>query len=321
MELCIVKNGTKISKRKNSFNIDDKEKELLLSAEKIETIIIEGEASITSGAIRLAIENEIPLVISDKYGNIIGQFFKSTGDKNGKLRKKQYCYFSNDEALKIAKGWIIEKILKQKEHLEKLLRRRKRTIESVCILKHYIEKIEKIEKNTQASRLMIMGFEGMASRKYFETISELLDNKWQFKRREHRNATEPYNIVLNYLFGILYRKLESFFLHEGFDLTAGIIHFEGDKKLPLVYDFIEKYRYLGYETVFDLFNNRMIKDDFFENVDEKIMLSSKGKYEISVCFNEILQRREIYSKNKFTIEDLIKFEIKNLKKVILEVAA
>lgn len=321
MELCIVKNGTKISKRKNSFNVDDKEKELLLSAEKIDSIILEGEALITSGAIRLAIENEIPLVISDKYGNIIGQFFKSTGDKNGKLRKKQYNYFSNDEALEIAKGWIIEKIIKQKEHLEKLLRRRRKTIESLCILKSYIEKIERIKNNNEASRLVIMGFEGMASRKYFETISELLDKKWQFKRREHRNAKEPYNIVLNYLFGILYRKLESSFLYEGFDLTTGIIHFEGDRKLPLIYDFIEKYRYLGYEAAFDLFNNRVIKEDFFEIEEEKVILSRKGKYEISLYFNEVLQKRELYSKNKFTIEDLIKFEIKNFKRNILEVVA
>ena len=67
MELCIIKNGTKISKRKKSFYVDDKEKDLLLSAEKIDSIILEGEVSITSGAIRLAIENEIPLVVRITY--------------------------------------------------------------------------------------------------------------------------------------------------------------------------------------------------------------------------------------------------------------
>nr|WP_241634531.1 CRISPR-associated endonuclease Cas1 [Fusobacterium gastrosuis] len=318
MELCIVKNGTKISKRKKSFYIDDMERELQLSAEKIDSIILEGEVSLTSGAIRLATENEIPIVICDKYGNVIGQFFSSISNRNGKLRKNQYQFFASEKGLELAKSWLIDKISKQKEHIDTLLKRRKRNLDQVSNFDIYIKKIQQIKKYNPKARMIIMGYEGMASRLYFKIISELLEEKWRFYNREHRKAKEPYNIVLNYLFGILYRKLESIFLYEGFDLTVGIIHFEGNKKLPLVYDYIEKYRYLAYDTVFDLFHKKIIKNDFFEIENESLIMSKRGKYEVSLYFNELLEKKEIYSKNKFSKEDIIKYEIKKIKKEIME---
>lgn len=317
MELYISKNGTKLSKVKGSFCVVSEEKEYILSSEKIESIILEGEYSITSGVLRLAFEKDIPIVVTDVYGHMMGQFYKSNGTKNGKLKKGQYKYFISDEGLEVAKEWIIEKILNQRIHLEKLLKRRKKSLDTLLIFNNYIRKIQEVKGNIEENRSIIMGFEGNISKVYYRAISEMLDKKWKFEKREHQKAREPYNIVLNYMFGILYRKIETLLLQEGFDTAVGILHAEGNNKLPLLYDFIEKYRILALEGTFDLFNNKMIKDEYFLG-DTLKSLSLEGKYVISTYFNNIFELGREYQGKKYRLEDIIRFEIKKLKNKILE---
>ena len=318
MELYISRNGTKISKIKECFGVRSDEKDYILSSEKIESIVLESECSITSGVIKLAFEKDIPIIVTDIYGNVMGQFYKIDGTKNGKLKKEQYKFFSSDVGIEIAKEWIIEKILNQRIHLEKLLKRRKKSLEALSIFNNHIRKIQEINGNTEENRETIMGFEGNSSKIYFRMISEMLDKKWKFTKREHQKAREPYNIVLNYMFGILYRKIETLLIQEGFDTTVGILHVEGNNKLPLLYDFIEKYRILAFEGTFDLFNNRMIKDEYFTG-DIIKSLTIDGKYTISNYFNSIFKTGREYRGKRYTIDDIIKFELKKLKNLILEV--
>ena len=318
MELYISKNGTKLSKVRESFCVVSEEKEYLLSSEKIESIILESECSVTSGVIKLAFEKDIPIVVTDIYGHMMGQFYRTTGTKNGKLKKNQYKFFTSDEGLEIAKEWVIEKILNQKIHLEKLLKRRKKSLDILLIFNNYIRKIQNISGNTEEHKNIIMGLEGNTSKVYYKAISEMLDKKWKFTKREHQKAKEPYNIVLNYMFGVLYRKIETLLLQEGFDTSIGILHAEGNNRLPLLYDFIEKYRILALEGTFDLFNNKMIKAEYFLG-DTLKTLSIEGKYIISSYFNNIFKNIKEYRGKKYKVEDIIKFEIKILKNKILEV--
>ena len=318
MELYISKNGTKLSKVRESFCVVSEEKEYLLSSEKIESIILESECSVTSGVIKLAFEKDIPIVVTDIYGHMMRQIYRKTGTKKGKLKKNQYKFFTSDEGLEIAKEWVIEKILNQKIHLEKLLKRRKKSLDILLIFNNYIRKIQNISGNTEEHKNIIMGLEGNTSKVYYKAISEMLDKKWKFTKREHQKAKEPYNIVLNYMFGILYRKIETLLLQEGFDTSIGILHAEGNNRLPLLYDFIEKYRILALEGTFDLFNNKMIKAEYFLG-DTLKTLSIEGKYIISSYFNNIFKNIKEYRGKKYKVEDIIKFEIKILKNKILEV--
>ena len=90
-----------------------------------------------------------------------------------------------------------------------------------------------------------MGIEGSISKIYYKNISQFLDEKWKFEVREHRNAKKPYNIVLNYTLGILYRLIETNIVKKGFDPALGIIHVEGEKKNSFVYDFMNYARTLA----------------------------------------------------------------------------
>ena len=319
MDLYISTEGTNISIQKNSFLVKTKEKSIILSPEKIETIILECNSSISTSAIKLAMEHNISIAISDSYGNFIGHFCKLNYSRGAKLRRKQYELFSSKKGIEMARKWLIEKIEKQKDHIEYLLKKRKKDFYEEVLFNQALKKITAIDISLENYREKIMGIEGSISKIYYKNISQLLDEKWKFEIREHRNAKKPYNIVLNYTLGILYRLIETFIVKEGFDPALGIIHVEGEKKNSFVYDFIEKYRYLALESTFNLFNENLINLDFFEyGVAKTPVLSIKGKRTISLYFKDVLKSGMKVKEKVFSIEDIMKSEIKKIKKELMD---
>lgn len=314
MELYISTLGTNISREKESFYIVNDEQKYILSANKIESITFETDSRISIGALKLALEKNIPITINDKDGRVLGQLYNINDSKSGKLRKAQYNYFQKDCGIELGKNWIIEKMNKQKEHLEILLKRRKKELKPIFILNSYIKRLKDIQGENEKIKDEIRGLEGVASKVYYSEISKILDEKWKFKVREHKKATAPYNIVLNYLYGILYKKINSIILANGFDPTIGIIHIEGNDKLPFLYDFIEKYRYLAFKSVFEILNKNMVSEEDFENN----ILSFEGRKIISKYFNEKLKESIAYKNKRYPMEKIIELELKEIKKMLLK---
>lgn len=318
MDLYISTQGTTIGRKKNTFLITSLKKSITLSPEKLDSIILESNSSISTGAIKLAMEYNIAILISDSFGNLLGHFCKLNYSKGAKLRKKQYELFASIKGIKMARKWLLEKIENQKKHIENLLKRRKKVFSDIKLFNEAILKLKSINLDLENYREKIMGVEGSISKVYYKNISELLEEKWKFNIREHRNAKMPYNIILNYILGILYRIIETAIVKEGFDPALGIIHVEGEKKNSFVYDFIEKYRYLALETTFNLFNEKMIKKDFFEYNENKILiLTVLARRTISSYFKEVLKRGEKIDGKVYSIETIIKSELKKVKKDLI----
>ena len=318
MDLYISIQGTAIGRRKNSFFITSLEKSVTLSPEKLDSIILESNSSISTNAIKLAMEYNVAIVVSDRFGNLVGHFCKLNYSKGARLRRKQYELFASIKGLEMARKWLIEKIENQKKHIELLFKRRRKDLTDIELFNDAISKLKSIKLNSVNYREKIMGIEGSISKIYYKSISELLEKKWKFSVREHRNAKMPYNIILNYTLGILYRIIETAIVKEGFDPALGIIHVEGDKKNSFVYDFIEKYRYLALETTFELFNENLIKKDFFEYCEDKIpVLTILARRTISSYFKEILKRGEKINGKIYSIETIIKSELKKVKKDLI----
>ena len=344
MDLYISTQGTAIARKKNTFLITSLEKSVILSPEKLDSIILESNSSISTGAIKLAMEYNIAILISDSFGNLLGHFCKLNYSKGARLRRKQYELFDirgvnpaqqfiklgarlrrkqyelfdSIKGIEMARKWLIEKIENQKKHIEILFKRRKKDLLDIRLFNEAILKLKSVKLNLENYREKIMGIEGNISKIYYKDISELLEKKWKFNVREHRNAKMPYNIILNYILGILYRIIETTIVKEGFDPALGIIHVEGEKKNSFVYDFIEKYRYLALETTFNLFNEKLIEKDFFEYQENKIpILTIPARRTISSYFKEVLKRGEKIDGKIYSIETIIKSELKKVKKELI----
>ena len=106
MDLYISTQGAAIGRKRNSFLISTLEKNITLSPEKLDSIILESNSSISTGAIKLAIDYNITIMISDRFGNLLGHFSKLNYSKAARLRKKQYELFVSKKGIE----YILEPI-------------------------------------------------------------------------------------------------------------------------------------------------------------------------------------------------------------------
>jgi len=93
-----------------------------------------------------------------------------------------------------------------------------------------------------AMRQAIMNIEGRAAVAYWEGVGTILADWLEFRGRITRGAEDPFNMMLNYGYGILYSEVWSAVNTAGLDPFAGFLHTDRPGRPSLVLDVIEEFR-------------------------------------------------------------------------------
>ncbi len=222
----------------------------------MDSILITTSATITTDAIKFAVENNIDIVFLDNFGDPYGRIWHSKLGSTTYIRRRQLEISEEPEGFRLAKGWIEQKIDSQILFLKDLKKNRP---EQKDELDDYISGMEdmkaqlEVEGTLDEMRGKIMGLEGMASRHYFEALSYLLPDKWKFNGRSRNPAKDEFNCLLNYGYGVLYSRVEKACIIAGLDPYVGFNHTDDYNKKSFVFDLIEMYRIHIDRTVFNLF--------------------------------------------------------------------
>lgn len=320
MDLFIEKTGTKISYEKGYFILENKnEKTRQISFDNIDNILINQGCTLTTNFIKNAILKDISIYFIDEYGDIYGSINSLNYNINPEIKIAQLKIVKTSFGKALGRKWIIEKITNQKLHLKKIYSRRAMMNDFFELEKDFdflIESIKKIDLNSEQYSNIIMGYEGRSSVLYYEKIKHFLPTSWQFEKRETQGASEPYNIVLNYIFGVLYSKIEKALILVGLDIQIGIIHSLGKNKKSLVYDFIEPFRILGWEIAFVLFSKKMLNKNDFDLKERKINPNGKKVIiqELYSRLNNIVE----YEGKKIRYEEIIRKKADLLVKELMK---
>jgi CRISP-associated protein Cas1 len=125
------------------------------------------------------------------------------------------------------------------------------------------------------------GQEGTASRAYFQWMAKMLDPALDFRGRQGYPAYDPFNAVLNYLYGMLYTTVHLALLKSGLDPYMAVLHADQYGAKPtLSYDLIEPFRPWADAVALDLAKNgQLLSPDFFQPDDQNrgLWLASAGK--------------------------------------------
>ena len=134
----------------------------------------------------------------------------------------------------------------------------------------------------------LRGWEGQASRIYFETINLFLPEEYQFQNRSQNPAMDIVNALLNYGYGMLYGKVEGALIKAGIDPYVGVFHRDDYNRPVLVYDVIELYRVWVDYVVFTLVSQNSITDEFYsvrsdgsywlEGLGRRVLIQSVNDY-------------------------------------------
>lgn len=144
----------------------------------------------------------------------------------------------------------------------------------------------------------LRGWEGAASKIYFDTLCNFLPEDYRFNGRSHP-ATDVFNALLNYAYGILYGKIEGTLIKAGIDPYIGVFHREDYNRPVLVFDIIELYRVWADFVVVNLCMQKAI-------IPECYSVQPNGTYWL-----EPLGRRMVIQGMSDYLEDLITIKGQN----------
>ncbi|MBF0378417.1 MAG: CRISPR-associated endonuclease Cas1 [Desulfamplus sp.] len=284
MQIIINTPGTMLKQKDECFRLQNEDKILDIAASHVESIVLSNKAMLTTQSIILALENNIDIIFLDGYGDPAGRVWFSKMGSTALIRRKQLeaseCTIGTNLVLMLVK----QKLTNQMEFLKKLKYSRPAkhelfdsSIETIQNLINSLDSSDYINSNINELRNQLLGIEGSASRAYFQCISKVMPEKYQFDGRSRRPAKDPFNAVLNYCYGVLYSRVEKACILAGLDPFVGFMHTDNYNKKSLVFDLIEPFRIFAEQISVYLFTGKKARDEFFDVQTNSTSLNQKGK--------------------------------------------
>jgi CRISPR-associated protein Cas1 len=163
-----------------------------------------------------------------------------------------------------------------------------------------------------------MAYEGNSSKHYYSTLAYLIPQEFKFEGRSRRPAKDEFNAMLNYAFGVLYGKVEKALIVAGLDPYIGILHTDNYNKKSLVFDIIEKYRFIATKTVFSLFSTKKVNKNYFDKITKGLKLNKDGKQVLLKNLTEKFEKRKRYNGRMLTNLQIIQHEAHELANRLIE---
>lgn len=298
MELIINTFGTSLSRDNEAFQIVHNDGKQRVPAQGIKSIQISRGAQITSDAVLLAIENEIEVLFMDKTGNPIGRIWSPKYGSISTIRKGQLAFSFSKEAVQ----WIREVVRQKIENQQALLIMMKvqdeptqrKVQRAIRRLEDYRTKISQLDGEIVSDiAANLRGWEGVASNIYFEALNLFIPEQYRFAKRSQHPAMDVVNSLLNYVYGLLYARIEGILIRSGIDPYVGIFHRDDYNRPVLVYDIIELYRVWVDYVVVSLVSQEIITDEYYsvredgsywlEGLGRRVLIQSFNDY-----FNEVI---------------------------------
>ncbi len=248
MQLVLDTNGLVMKQRKRCFQVIGKERQRLISPERVTSIAVTAECLLSSAAIRLAVEHGIPIFFFGPTGDVEAKLWSAHFVGLASLRRAQALWLESHDWLPWAAGLAEKKTARQAGHLQELLEIHESPGE---IVPHIIFLEQQQADLAQAGarlpdparlRQHLMGLEGSAAKGYWAALAASTPEPWRFEGRSRRPAQDPFNAALNYLYGMLYPVVEGAVFAAGLDPYMGVLHAEEYDRPALTFDLIEPFR-------------------------------------------------------------------------------
>lgn len=294
MDLILNTYGTTLTKDTENFVVVHKDGKQRIHPGTLRSIAISKGAQITSDAALLAIENEIDVLFVDNVGKPQGRIWSNKYGSISTIRKNQVNFTFSKHAVR----WIADLIAQKLENQQALLLSltppnnvaQQKMDTAIRKIEDYRNKVLSIQGEVVPEIApSLRGWEGAASKIYFQCIALFLPNTLSFTTRSQHPATDLFNCLLNYGYGILYGKVESALIKAGIDPYVGIMHRDDYNRPVLVFDVIELFRVWVDFVVLSLARQDVINEDGYSvKEDGSYWLEALGKRILIQSFNDYL---------------------------------
>ncbi len=294
MHLVLNSFGASIGKENGLFAVSTAAGKQLIAPKDVNTITISKGARISSDAVLLAIEQEIDVMFVNNMGQPMGRVWSVKYGSVSDIRRRQLEFFYSPRSVEWVKELVAEKINNQVAMLLSLQAGqtdplKRKLASAINSMEDHKGKVRRAEgESVPDIAPSLRGWEGAASRRYFESINSCLPEKYRFDERSKHPATDMFNAMLNYGYGMLYGKVEGALIKAGIDPYVGIFHRDNYNRPVLVFDVIEKYRVWVDYVVVQLCMQDAMSTECFRQEGEAMLLDGLGKRIVIQSVNDYL---------------------------------
>lgn len=267
----IFSNGRIKRKDNTIYFLDCKENKKALPVEEAERIHLFGEIDLNTKLLNYISQYGVILNFYNYYGFYTGSFYPRKKRVSGLLLVKQGEHYSDyDKRLYMAKTFIysayhhiLRNLRSYRPYTEELIQRIERE-------KNNIDKADTIES--------LMGAEGRIRMTYYEGFNYALNNGFYIERREKRPPTDPVNALISFGNSLMYTTILGQMYHTQLDPTISYLHEPSSRRFSLTLDVSEIFKPLIIDPlIFYTVNNRIIKDEDFDQFEGVCFLNENGK--------------------------------------------
>lgn len=273
--LYVIENGVKIGIDGGRIILKDAEENEIMSVPKntIKGISVFGQSQITTQCLKFCMYNNVHVSYFSQSGRYIGHVLGT--DLCNVRRLKQQVFLSEDKCFSQA---MAIKIIKAKIRNQLVVANRYLHSDGIgdsrlpFVMKYYRKKLENVESITE-----IRGYEGMAAREYFKTLSGLVGPEFSFNGRTRRPARDPFNAMLNMGYSLMTKEIEGELENRGIVPYIGFLHEDHEHHPALASDMAEEWRAVIVDSlVMGMIRGHEISLADFEYNNDVCLFTKKG---------------------------------------------
>lgn len=243
--LHVVTQGARVGRSGDCLEVGERDGDKTkVGAREVSDVTIHGFAQITTQALRLCADEEIPVHFVTTSGAHIGTF---TGGNPGVQRRiRQFRGLADDAvALGLARRVVMAKIEMQLRHV---LRATRKSDELRSAAAPHVETMRGALRRSAhaAGREEMMGEEGTAARGYFAALALLVvpeaGAEMRPRGRSRRPPEDRFNALLSFAYSLLHRDVLAALLRVGLEASFGVLHQPRSAAHPLALDLMELFR-------------------------------------------------------------------------------
>lgn len=322
MELLLDTYGLYLSKWEGAFLVELNDLKKKISPYQISSIAVTKACRISSEAILLAVEYEIPIIFYDKQEKPKARIWSSNYKSIAKLRRRQLLFAHHPENYNWIKCNIHIKILNQISNIKKLALKKElgiikidKTVERLLKIDGSLNEVLRLPEYDILNSLR--GKEGAASMLYWNFIRKSLRAFLEIGSRVERPAKDAFNALLNYYYGMLYNKIEGAIISVGLDPYMAYMHSDEYNQPTLAYDMIEPFRPWADFMIIEYCIKGLLNDDNFTKMsDAHVVIENKAKRQFIANFNSFMHQKEECNGKLLKRKSIIRKAAMDLAKLI-----
>ncbi len=294
---------------------------------KIDQVVVQGDATITSPALRALLEQRVDICFLTYHGRFIGRLTPAFS-KNSLIRIEQHRAHNDPvHRLTLATRFVHGKL----SNMRTLLLRYNRKLNDQTItdaagsIQGVLEQVQILSDGSldaaQAEEQIgtLLGLEGAGTAFYFGVFGRLVQGDLTFNRRSKRPPMDPVNALLSYAYTLLMHQISSAISVVGFDPYVGYLHTSQYGRPALALDLMEEFRPLIADSVtLTLINNGMLKAKDFNEELGAYRLTDRGRRIFLTKFEERMQTaiQHPVFKYKATYKKCLELQVRLLAKYL-----